>query len=827
MLKWLMRLMFAGLLCVALGAAGLLGIYFYIKPQLPDVSSLKDVQLATPMRVYSRDGELMAQYGEVRRIPLKLSEIPQPMIDAVLSTEDARFYEHPGIDPIGILRAAVAVAASGHASQGASTITQQVARNFFLTNEKTIIRKVKEVFLAWRIEQNLSKDEILELYLNKIPLGYRAYGVGAAAQVYFGKTVDQLSLDEIAIIAGLPKAPSLLNPIRSPERSFDRRNVVLGRMLDTGKITQSQYDEFSKKPVVARFHGAEMTLYAPYLGEMVRQKMVDQFGEDAYTMGLNITTTVTAKNQKAARDGLLKGLLDYDMRHGYRGPEKQLWQHGEAPWGTEQLLDYLAKQPSYNPLIPAVVTALDDRSAEVLLKDGRQGELDWNAIKWARAFISDSRMGPALRSAREALKVGAQIWVREEGERLVLGQIPDANAALVALNPHNGAVEGLVGGFSFELSKFNRVEQARRQIGSNIKPFLYATGLEHGYTLASLINDAPINQWDASSGKAWQPKNSPAIYEGPLPLRQGLAKSKNVMSVRLLRAIGISTFVDSLSRFGFPRDQIAPYEPLALGAAEFTPMEVVRGYAAFANGGHLVTPYFIDKVTDNNGTVLFEAKPSVTCPSCDAALLALGGNPQQVSGADATQPLDSVAAGPCTPPADGASCAPTAVSPESAFLIADTLKSAIWGGNGWHGTAGRAGTDLKRHDIAGKTGTTNEARDLWFSGFTHNLVATAWIGFDNHQRSLGAGAFGGNTALPIWSEFMKVALKDVPEQEMAKPADIISVQVDQETGLLSRGGGYSEFFKQGTEPTRYGEPAATPSDPFSGGGENISTDDLF
>ncbi|WP_043157199.1 penicillin-binding protein 1A [Aeromonas diversa] len=820
MLKWLVRLLFAGMLCAVLGAASLLGIYFYIKPQLPDVSSLKDVQLATPMRVYSRDGELISQYGEVRRIPLKLNEIPQQMIDAVLATEDARFYEHPGIDPIGILRAALAVAASGHASQGASTITQQVARNFFLSNEKTIIRKVKEIFLAWRIEQSLSKDEILELYLNKIPLGYRAFGVGAAAQVYFGKSVSELSLDQIAIIAGLPKAPSLLNPIRSPQRAFDRRNVVLGRMLDTGKITQAQYDEYSQKPVVARYHGAELTLYAPYLGEMVRQKMVEQFGEDAYTMGLHVYTTVDSKRQQAARDALLTGLFDYDMRHGYRGPEKQLWQHGETAWEYQQITDYLSKQPSYSPLIPAVVTELGDRTAQVILKFGKQGELDWNAIKWARPFINDSRMGQAPRSARDVLKVGAQIWVREQGERLILGQVPDANAALVALNPHDGAVEGLVGGFSFELSKFNRVEQARRQIGSNIKPFLYATALEQGYTLASLINDAPINQWDPSSGKAWQPKNSPPVYEGPLPLRMGLAKSKNVMSVRLLRAIGINTFVDGLSRFGFPRDQLAPYEPLALGAAEFTPLEVVRGYAAFANGGHLVTPYFIQKVEDNSGNLLFENKTAIACVDCAVS----DSVSAPIEGDQAPQAVGLPAQ--CAPVADQA-CAPRAISPQSAFLIADTLKTAIWGGDGWRGTGWRAAVELKRRDIAGKTGTTNEARDLWFSGFTPGMVATAWIGFDNHQRSLGAGAFGGNTAQPIWIDFMKVALKGMPEQEYIKPADIVSLAVDNESGLLSHGGpgSHSEYFKQGTEPTRYAEPVGS-GDPLEGG-ESISTDDIF
>ncbi|WP_421192343.1 penicillin-binding protein 1A [Aeromonas jandaei] len=821
MLKWLVRLFIVMMLGAVLGVASLIGIYFYIKPQLPDVTALRDVKLATPMRVYSRDGELIAQYGEIRRIPLRLDEIPKPMIDAVLATEDARFYEHPGIDPIGILRAATVWAVSGQARQGASTITQQVARNFFLSNEKTLIRKVKEVFLAWRIEQNLSKDEILELYLNKIPLGYRAFGVGAAAQVYFGKEVKDLGLDEIAIIAGLPKAPSMLNPIRSPERAFARRNVVLGRMLETGKITQAQFDEASKMPIKARYHGAEVTLHAPYLGEMVRQKMVEQFGEDAYTMGLHVYTTVSAERQRAARQALLDGVFAYDMRHGYRGPSEQLWKAGEPSWDYEQIVAHLAKQPTYDPLMAAVVTKLDDRNATLVLKNGKEAALSWNGIKWARAFITDDRQGYAPKSARDVLKVGARIWVREQGEELLLAQIPDVNAALVAMNPKNGALEALVGGFSFELSKFNRVDQARRQIGSNIKPFLYATALEHGYTLASLINDAPINQWDPSKGPMWQPKNSPAVYDGPTPLRLGLAKSKNVMSVRLMRAIGLDTYIDGLTRFGFPRDFISPHEALALGAAEFTPLEVVRGYSVLANGGFLVTPYFIDKVTDSQENTLYQANPAIACTTCEQQ-----NDPQQqtVQTAPATE-------GEGAAPSATAAIAPHTISAQSSFLITDTLSTAIWGGNGWRGTGWRAARDLKRHDISGKTGTTNESRDAWFSGYTPDIVATSWIGFDNHQRGLGRAEFGGGAAQPIWIDFMKVALKNIPEHKMPVPEGIMTVKIDSETGLLATGGGTDEYFKEGTEPTRYATPTSDGNQVYGGDNPNVegpvSTDDIF
>ncbi|MFM5522225.1 penicillin-binding protein 1A [Aeromonas jandaei] len=819
MLKWLVRLFIVMMLGAVLGVASLIGIYFYIKPQLPDVTALRDVKLATPMRVYSRDGELIAQYGEIRRIPLRLDEIPKPMIDAVLATEDARFYEHPGIDPIGILRAATVWAVSGQARQGASTITQQVARNFFLSNEKTLIRKIKEVFLAWRIEQNLSKDEILELYLNKIPLGYRAFGVGAAAQVYFGKEVKDLGLDEIAIIAGLPKAPSMLNPIRSPERAFARRNVVLGRMLETGKITQAQFDEASKMPIKARYHGAEVTLHAPYLGEMVRQKMVEQFGEDAYTMGLHVYTTVSAERQRAARQALLDGVFAYDMRHGYRGPSEQLWKAGEPSWDYEQIVAHLAKQPTYDPLMAAVVTKLDDRNATLVLKNGKEATLGWNGIKWARAFITDDRQGYAPKSARDVLKVGARIWVREQGEELLLAQIPDVNAALVAMNPKNGALEALVGGFSFELSKFNRVDQARRQIGSNIKPFLYATALEHGYTLASLINDAPINQWDPSKGPMWQPKNSPAVYDGPTPLRLGLAKSKNVMSVRLMRSIGLDTYIDGLTRFGFPRDFISPHEALALGAAEFTPLEVVRGYSVLANGGFLVTPYFIDKVTDSQENTLYQANPAIACTTCEQQ-----SDPQQ-------QTVQTAPATEGAAPSATAAIAPHTISAQSSFLITDTLSTAIWGGNGWRGTGWRAARDLKRHDISGKTGTTNESRDAWFSGYTPDIVATSWIGFDNHQRGLGRAEFGGGAAQPIWIDFMKVALKNIPEHKMPVPEGIMTVKIDSETGLLATGGGTDEYFKEGTEPTRYATPTSDGNQVYGGDNPNVegpvSTDDIF
>lgn len=496
-----------------------------------------------------------------------------------------------------------------------------------------------------------------------------------------------------------------------------------------------------------------------------------------------------------------------------------MWKAGEPSWDYEQIVAHLAKQPTYDPLMAAVVTKLDDRNATLVLKNGKEATLGWNGIKWARAFITDDRQGYAPKSARDVLKVGARIWVREQGEELLLAQIPDVNAALVAMNPKNGALEALVGGFSFELSKFNRVDQARRQIGSNIKPFLYATALEHGYTLASLINDAPINQWDPSKGPMWQPKNSPAVYDGPTPLRLGLAKSKNVMSVRLMRAIGLDTYIDGLTRFGFPRDFISPHEALALGAAEFTPLEVVRGYSVLANGGFLVTPYFIDKVTDSQENTLYQANPAIACTTCEQQ-----SDPQQ-------QIVQTAPATEGAAPSATAAIAPHTISAQSSFLITDTLSTAIWGGNGWRGTGWRAARDLKRHDISGKTGTTNESRDAWFSGYTPDIVATSWIGFDNHQRGLGRAEFGGGAAQPIWIDFMKVALKNIPEHKMPVPEGIMTVKIDSETGLLATGGGTDEYFKEGTEPTRYATPTSDGNQVYGGDNPNVegpvSTDDIF
>ncbi|OIN12286.1 penicillin-binding protein 1A [Oceanisphaera psychrotolerans] len=792
MLKWLTRLFLFGVFLALSGVIAVFVLYQQIKPELPDVSTLRDVRLETPMRIFSQDGELISQYGEQRRHPISVTQMPPQLIDAFLATEDARFYEHRGIDPIGISRAAAVWLTTGEKRQGASTITQQVARNFFLSREKTVIRKIKEIFIALHIESLLSKDEILELYLNKIPLGHRSHGVAAAAQVYYGKDVGELTLAEMAMIAGLPKGPSIFNPISNPRRAAERRAIVLGRMLDTGKISRTQYDEAMAAPVAARYHGAEITLDAPYLAEMAHQFALSMFGEEAYTRGLNVYTTVQSDEQKAANAALIDGLLAYDLRHGYRGPVASLWQ-GNA-WSMAQIEQHLEQQPSYWPLEPAVVTAVAERSATLIIKDRGEAQLDWDGIKWARRYLSDTRQGNALRQAKEALSPGDQIWVRPRGEHWVLAQQPEINGALVALEPSSGAVTALVGGFNFTLNKFNRAQQAARQMGSNIKPFIYSAALDNGFTLASMINDAPINHWDAGSGNSWKPRNSPNVYDGPIRIREALARSKNVVSIRLLRDTGIPVAMQRLNAFGFDTAGIPATESLALGSPSATPLQMATGYAALANGGRRVTPFVVARIEDTQGRVLYQAEPSAV----------------------------------------------PVISEENAFLISQALNSAIWGGssNGrrWNGTGWRAGRALQRQDIAGKTGTTNDSRDAWFSGFTPARVATAWVGFDDFGRPLGrtahnpnlgsdqvaGGEFGGSTALPIWVDYMKVALKDYPEQQRPVPEHLVTATIDTGSGLLSHDKGMTEYFVEGTEPRRYGRPGTQQQ--F--GGTSI-TDELF
>ena len=804
--------------------------YFHLKSSLPSVESLKTVELQQPMQIYTADGKLIGEVGEQRRIPVKLENVPQRLQDAFLATEDSRFYDHHGLDPIGIARAIYVAVSNGGASQGASTITQQLARNFFLTPEKKLIRKVREAVLAVEIENALSKQEILELYLNKIFLGYRSYGVAAAAQTYFGKNLDELTLSEMAVIAGLPKAPSTMNPLYSPKRAEERRNVVLGRMLDENKITKAEYDAAIKEPIVASYHGAKFEFRADYVTEMVRQEMVKRFGEeDAYTKGYKVFTTVLSKDQAEAQKAVRNNLIDYDMRHGWRGGAP-LWKKGEAVWDNERIVAFLKKLPDSEPFIPAAVTALSKNGAELLLANNETMTLSSNAMRWA---------------GKSPVKVGEQIWIRKrDNGEWVLGQIPAANSALVSLNSDNGAIEAMVGGFSYEQSKFNRATQSLVQVGSSIKPFIYAAALEKGLTLSSVLQDSPISIQKPGQ-PLWQPKNSPDRYDGPMRLRVGLGQSKNMIAIRALQTAGVDFTAEFLQRFGFKRDQYFASEALALGAASFTPLEMARAYAVFDNGGFLIDPYLIEKIQDNTGKDLFIANPKIACITCNDIPVIYGetkdkidgfkdvaevANPDNLKSAQGnnntdteegdqqpenvpdlpelqTSALNDGSVDLMADAKDGVAkqeYAPRVISGELAFLIRSALNTAIYGeqGLGWKGTSWRIAQSIKRSDIGGKTGTTNSAKVAWYAGFGANLVTTTYVGFDDNKRVLGRGEAGAKTAMPAWVAYMKAALSDVPERQLDLPPNIIEKTIDSNSGLLSEGGGRKEYFIVGTEPKR-------------------------
>ncbi|CAB0151444.1 Penicillin-binding protein 1A [Pseudidiomarina piscicola] len=810
-LKWIL---YSVLAVFALGSLSVGGMYLYYKDELPSVAELRDVRLQTPMQVYSSDGEMFAQFGEVRRIPVKLEDVPQPLIDAFLATEDQRFYSHVGIDPIGVARAFFQILVTGEIQGGGSTITQQLARNFYLTFEQTWTRKIKEAFISLHIESQLEKNEILELYLNKITFGHRAHGIGAAAQVYYGKDLQDLTLAEMAMIAGLPKAPSTMNPISNPTRARERRAVVLGRMLAEDKITEQQYQSALATPIRTRLHGAEVTMSAPYLAEMVRAEMVARYGEEtAYSSGLKVYTTASAKQQRAAQRAVQHNLHSYDERHGYRGVEAQLWDAGEstAP-AREVLLEQLQEFQTIGLTRPAVVLEVADAQQEavILLADGAQQKLSWANVAWARPYINRERQGQAPEKISEVLRAGSVIRVRAVDSGWRLAQIPEPSAAIVALRPNDGGIAAAVGGYSFAVSQYNRAIQAERQVGSNIKPFIYSAALENGFTLATLVNDAPINQWNPGTGVAWRPRNSPDVYEGPIRVRQALAKSKNVVSVRLLRAMGVNTVVDYLTKFGFDYDELPRNESLSLGSASMTPLEVARGYAVFANGGYLVEPYFIERIEASDAEVIYQARPKVACVECEPAQ------------------RDVVAA-------------PQVITEQNAFLVTQAMNSAVWGGGswahktGWNGTAWRiqrseAISDHAGRNIAGKTGTTNDVKDTWFSGFVTGLVTTGWVGFDNLENALGRTTMNSNlssneqpisgteagakTALPMWIDFMETAVEDVASDPFDVPPGLVSARIDLATGKLSRANDYTtrfEYFIPGSAPTEYVDTKSSPT----------------
>ena len=829
-----------GLLLSILFLAGVYSVYVSMRTELPSVESLKNLKWQIPLQIFSDDGLLISQFGEKKRIVLTLDQVPKKLIDALLATEDDRFYMHFGVDPIGMGRAILGKL-RGQQKGGASTITMQVARNFFLTREVTYTRKIKEIFLSFHIESLLSKDEILMLYINKIELGHRAFGFGAAAQVYYGKDINELNLAQIAVLAGLPKAPSTLNPIRSPQRAKDRRAVVLKRMLVSGYINKREYQQANTALITGKKHGAEIALNSPYVAEMAHKEILQRFGkEQAYTAGYKVFTTVTSVLQSAAEQALVNNLLNYDQRHGYRGPIQSLRPEKIADsnpiidiatitLSDEEINVALSQVKTYKMLVPAVVTKVNEKSIFIQLHNQQISTIDWPGLAWARPYISDNRQGRPPKQASDILNYGDIILVSKmPDDSYRLGQLPTASAAIVSLSPNDGAIKAAVGGFSFKQSQFNRVTQAKRQVGSNIKPFIYSAALEHGFTLASLVNDAPINQWDRGSGSLWRPRNSPEKYAGPLRVRRALAESKNVVSVRLLQSIGIKDTIKHLSAFGFKPDDLPHTETLALGSASLTPLSVARGFAAFANGGFLIEPYLISRIEDSQGNIIFQADPSIACRHCftdlsDDLSVAIPGrhllnNPNE-------DDIDNISFQPHHTNNNGSKhLAPSIISPQNAFLITQALNSAIWGVDwstepGWQGTGWRA-KSLNRKDIAGKTGTTNEAKDAWFSGFNKDLVTTSWIGFDDAKYKLGKTVynnnlgknqttgkeFGAKSAQPAWIDFMRVALAGIEAEKLVPPLDIVSVRIDKASGKLTNKTDKTsrlEYFRVSNVPTEY------------------------
>lgn len=773
----MLRLAFFGLLC---GFAALLtlviGVAWWALPQLPPTERLQDVRFQTPLKVYTRDGSLMAEFGEKRRTPVAIEDVPVRVRQAFIAAEDDRFYSHPGVDWVALVRAALNLVQSRERTQGGSTITMQVARNFFLSREKTFQRKLKEIVLAIKIERELSKDQILELYLNKIFLGHRAYGVAAAAQVYFGSTLATLTLPEAAMIAGLPKAPSRLNPVANPRAARERRAYVLRRMRELGYIEEAEYQAALNAPLTARLHGQPVETSAPHLAEMVRDEMVRRHGDVAYTRGFRVFTTVSSELQYAAVKALRDTLNAYDLRHGYRGPEAHVNLEGmpEAAW-PELLNPY---QP-VGELQPAVVVAVGARELTALDASGTRLAVPWEGMQWARTWLGPDQIGRAPTQAADLVKAGDIIRVRwsppaaatattvKDGGNAAAGfwrlaQIPNVEGALVSLDTGNGAILALVGGYEFALSKFNRATQARRQPGSNFKPFIYSAALDNGFTPASYVNDAPIVFAAPGLDEAWRPENYSGTYYGPTRLRDALANSRNLVSIRMMREIGIDRTITHVSRFGFDPRTLPRNLSLSLGTGELTPLQLVTAYAVFANGGFLVEPYFIDHIEDAEGALVWTATPKVACAACESTLAPDG------------EPVDLAAmtAGGETPPAN---LAPRVIDAQNAWLMYSMMKDVITRGTG------RRALELKRSDLAGKTGTTNDLKDAWFSGFNTRIATTTWVGSDE-SLTLGPQETGARTALPMWMDYMRVALRDVPARDPDLPAGLVTVRIGSAAG---------------------------------------------
>ena len=785
-------------------------LFLYLSPKLPSIDELKDTRLQIPLKVISQDLKLISEFGEKKRTPVEFSDLPQNLVDALLAAEDDSFFEHKGIVISGLVRSVVQLALEGRAMGGGSTITMQVARNFFFHKRKEFTRKFNEILLAFRIEEALTKEEIFSLYANKMFLGKTAYGFAAAGQVYYGKSLKELSLAQLAMIAGLPKAPSRYNPIANSERATERRDWILGRMMKLGTITNLEYQTALIETDVATYHGSKSELDADYVAEIVRQEVIAKFGLQAYTEGYTAITTIDSSMQTTGLNALQTGILAYDQRHGYRGAEASVLD--AELWKTT-----LRSTRNVGPLAPAIVIAVADDRLTVLAKDSKIYMLNWaDGLKNLRLYKTvDSKTAP-ISSAEDAFNVGDLIRVKRDGDgQMKLAQLPKIQSALVALDPYSGAVRTLVGGFDYRQSRFNRVTQAFRQPGSNFKPFIYATALNNGFTTASLINDAPVVFDDVKLEETWRPENDGGKFYGPTRLREGLYRSQNLVSVRLLRRMGIDKTLESLQSFGFDTSEMQPDLSLALGSHALTPLQIATGYAIFANNGFRVDPYILAKVIDRDGNIIYQAAPEVACDPCEPVMSSIASDDTSISEDNIEQQLekmfgdlsqvsvdqgdnyswDKVKQSLKTLPLPIVKPAARVIDPQTAFLIDSMLKDVILRGTGVKAKK------LNRVDLGGKTGTTNGPRDAWFSGYSPHLVATAWVGFDDNSM-IGRNEYGGSAALPIWINFMQSALAGKPQIIRPQPNEIVMVKIDPKTGtrVAPNQPGVFEYFKAGTVP---------------------------
>ena len=763
-LKWFFWVtLFLGLLVTPLVAVIIYAMTIY--PTLPDASSLKEVTYQVPLKIVTEDDKLISEIGTEKRIPLDYTQIPERMTQAITASEDESFFEHGGVDYTGLARAVFELVTTGSKKSGGSTITMQVARNFFLTKEKTYLRKLNEIILSYKIENELTKQEILALYLNKIFLGHRSYGVAAAAQTYYGKPLDELSIDEYAMIAGLPKAPSLYNPVTNPERAKLRRNYVLRRMFEQNYITRQEMEDYQAVEVHAKLVGARIDIEAGYVAEMARGFALENFGEEALKLGLTIVTTLDSNLQEAANLAVRNGLQEYERRHGYRGPIQQFTE--EEMQDTEQILDTLNRIGKFGGLLVGVVTEFKGADTQVMTLHGETITLPFEDMKWAQPYFNVNSKGPVPKKQQDVLKVGDAIFLQHLDGRWQLAQDPKTEAALVSIKPQNGQILALVGGFDYFRSKFNRVTQAERQVGSNFKPFLYAAAIDKGLTAATIINDAPVVFHDRALEDIWRPENYSGRFYGPTRLRQALAYSRNLVSIRLLQEIGVKYAIDYVQNFGFGEYEMNKHRnlSLALGSAEFTPLDVVQGYATFANTGYKIKPYIIKEVRDYSGEVIYRAEPKTACQS---------------------QCME-----------DDPTSAERAISPQTAYITTSMMQDVINYGSG------RQAKALNRQDIAGKTGTTNDQKDAWFSGFSPDIATSVWAGFDQ-PSTLGRSEVGGRAALPIWINYMRVALAPYSNAPFARPEGLVNIPINKNTGEAvpaNTPGAIFEVFDENNAPT--------------------------